>query len=156
VLVFIVAIWASFGGYGYWIASVKRRSPGEGLLLGILFGPVGCVVEALLGERTAEDVEQDQLRLQAEIQAKLQEEKDRRSALHAEYARHKKEAQERAEAARARRSETYTRFSIWFDRMVLKFGWYKALPEVAQPIVIGLVVAVPLVAVLFLMFKRSS
>lgn len=39
-------------------------------------------------------------------------------------------------------------FSEWFDRTILKVGRYNALPEVAQPIVIGLLVALPLVAVL--------
>ena len=36
----------------------------------------------------------------------------------------------------------------------MKFGWYKALPEVVQPMVVGLVISLPLVVVLVYLFKR--
>jgi hypothetical protein len=72
--------------------------------------------------------------------------------LQAEAAQRWNEAQDRAEQAKVRRAEAYARFSEWFDEAILKFGWYKALPEVAQPIVIGLLVALPLVAVLIFVF----
>lgn len=39
---------AVFGGFGAWIAREKRRGPGEGLILGFLFGPLGVIVEAVL------------------------------------------------------------------------------------------------------------
>jgi hypothetical protein len=47
-LIVIVLIEAAFGGLGAWIAGQKRRSPVEGLILGVVFGPVGAIVEALL------------------------------------------------------------------------------------------------------------
>ena len=34
--------------FGLWIAIQKRRSPAEGCILGLLFGPLGVLVEALL------------------------------------------------------------------------------------------------------------
>ena len=52
-------IWLSFAGYGYWIASIKRRNPGEGTILGLLLGPIGCVFEATLRERTSEEIDQE-------------------------------------------------------------------------------------------------
>src|SRR4051812_31609573 len=49
-------VWSTFAGYGCWIANIKRRRPGEGIALGLLFGPIGCIVEASLRERTAEEI----------------------------------------------------------------------------------------------------
>jgi len=149
----LLGIWATFAGYGYWIATIKRRNPGEGLLFGLALGPVGCVIEASMRERTPEEVEQERVRRQEEAQGRLEEEKDRQATLRSEADRRRKEAQTRDDAARLRRAEAYARFSDWFYQTVLKFGWYKALPEVAQPIVIGLLVAFPLVLVLILIIK---
>jgi hypothetical protein len=44
----VVAASAAFAGLGYYVADQKGRSPAEGLLLGLLFGPLGCLIEALL------------------------------------------------------------------------------------------------------------
>jgi hypothetical protein len=149
----LFGIWATFPGYGVWIASIKRRPPGEGLAFGLLLGPVGCVVEATLKERTAEEAEQERVRRQDEARSRLEREKERQDAFRAEADQRRKGAQERAEASRVRRAEASARFSDWFDRAVMKFGWYKALPEVAQPIVIGLLVALPLVIMMILFFR---
>lgn len=42
-----------FSGLGWWIAIQKGRSEAEGAALGLLFGPLGCLVEALLPNREA-------------------------------------------------------------------------------------------------------
>ena len=47
VLLFAV-MWAPFSGLGAFIASAKSRPVREGLLIGLLFGPLGCLIEALL------------------------------------------------------------------------------------------------------------
>ena len=146
-------IWLSFAGYGYWIATIKRRNPGEGVLYGLLLGPLGCVVEACLRERAPEEIEEERTRRQEEAKARLEEERDRQAALRADAILRRQEAQVRADAARARRADAFGRFSDWFDRAVLKFGWYRGLPEVVQPIVIGLLVALPLVVVMILVFR---
>jgi hypothetical protein len=39
---------AVFSGLGGWVATQKRRDTGEGMVLGLLFGPFGVLVEALL------------------------------------------------------------------------------------------------------------
>lgn len=39
---------AIFGILGAWIADQKWRSGSEGFMLGALFGPFGCLIEALL------------------------------------------------------------------------------------------------------------
>jgi hypothetical protein len=47
-LVFWLVVGTIFGAFGAWIAVQKRREPVEGLVLGALFGPLGCLVEAVL------------------------------------------------------------------------------------------------------------
>jgi hypothetical protein len=44
----IVPIWIAMGVLGAWVAMQKNRSPVEGLMLGILFGPFGVLIIALL------------------------------------------------------------------------------------------------------------
>jgi uncharacterized membrane protein len=44
----LLILWGIFGGLGAWIADHKDRRRGEGLILGVLFGPLGVLVEALL------------------------------------------------------------------------------------------------------------
>jgi ABC-type multidrug transport system fused ATPase/permease subunit len=146
-------IWLSFAGYGYWIASIKRRNPGEGAILGLLLGPIGCVLEATFRERTSEEIDQERERRQQEAQERLQEQRQLQADLQAEAAKRRKEAEARAEIARIRREKQSARFSAWFDRAILKFGWYKALPEVVQPIVLGLLFSLPLVGLLILLLR---
>jgi len=47
-LIVLAVVSLSFGALGGWVAIQKRREPYEGAILGILFGPVGVLVEALL------------------------------------------------------------------------------------------------------------
>jgi hypothetical protein len=153
VWIFSPLIWLSFAGYGLWIASIKRRHPVEGILIGLFLGPIGCLVEAYLQERTAEEIEEQRLRRQEEAQERLEEQTERIAARQSEEARRHQTAQTRAEAARARRAEAYEQVSAWFDHAILRFGWYKGLPEVSQPMVIGLLISVPIAFVLILIFK---
>jgi hypothetical protein len=44
----IIVGWTALAFLGGWVANQKGRDPGEGVLLGILFGPLGVVVEGLL------------------------------------------------------------------------------------------------------------
>jgi hypothetical protein len=62
------------------------------------------------------------------------------------------EAETRLAAARARRAASFARWKGWFDRVILQFGWYQALPEMVQPMVIGLAIALPFVLVLAFYF----
>jgi hypothetical protein len=47
-LIFVGIMAVLCGGLGAWVATQKRRSASEGLVLGLLFGPLGVLVEALL------------------------------------------------------------------------------------------------------------
>lgn len=44
----LLVFWAICGLLAGWIASQKKRSFIEGLVLGSLFGPLGCIVEGCL------------------------------------------------------------------------------------------------------------
>jgi hypothetical protein len=150
------AVWLTFAGYGYWIASLKRRPHAEGILFGLLLGPIGCVVEATRPERTVEEVEELRARSIEEAEAGAERERERLESARVEADERSKQARIRAEAMRLGRAEAYGRFSSWFDRAILRFGWFKALPEVIQPIVIGLCGALPIVAVMIYLLGGTS
>lgn len=44
----LILCWVAFGILGLWIAAQKNRNPAEGLVLGVLFGPLGVIVEATM------------------------------------------------------------------------------------------------------------
>src|SRR5437588_52348 len=48
VLIVFGIVWIIFGCLGAWIANQKHRDGGEGFILGLLFGPIGCLIEAIL------------------------------------------------------------------------------------------------------------
>lgn len=47
-LVFLLLIAATFGALGGYVSSSKGRDKMEGILLGALFGPIGCLIAVLL------------------------------------------------------------------------------------------------------------
>ncbi|AGA27642.1 hypothetical protein [Singulisphaera acidiphila] len=159
---FLLALWIMFALFGSWIASAKGRSSLEGFVIGFLFGPLGCLIEALLPtlayatpspfhavtitpEQAAEAEQEEERRrkyqfdrdmLIAERQAKLDAQRD--AAL---------------ELARKQADETRRQAWAWFNRVVIRFGWFRALPETAQPIVVGLAVALPVICVIVILFQ---
>lgn len=140
-----------------WIASVKGRGTSEGGLPGFLFGPFGCLIEALLPNQmdsgpspvqvvtiTPEQAAQEQ------EQARRREYQGKRDVLIA--ARQSKLDAER-EAAQKRAAEARRQAWEWFKRVVIRFGWFRALPETAQPIVVGLGLALPVNGVIVVLFQ---
>ncbi|WP_422927446.1 hypothetical protein [Singulisphaera sp. PoT] len=150
-----LTIWSTFVGCGYWVAVIKRRHPLEGAAFGLVLGPLGCVVESVLRERTAEEVGRLKLHRQAVAEARLEARRHWREIRKAEDDRRREELAAYREDRRIRREEARERFAAWFDRTILKFGWYKALPEVLQPIVLGLLFATPLVVVMVLVLRKG-
>jgi hypothetical protein len=55
IVIGVFIAWLVFAALGAWIASQKGRSEGEGLLLGVLFGPLGAIIEALLPSISLEE-----------------------------------------------------------------------------------------------------
>lgn len=56
-LVLLVVWFGGFAALGRWVAMNKRRRGAEGLTLGLLFGPLGVIVEALLPTNPERDDE---------------------------------------------------------------------------------------------------
>jgi len=48
ILILLLVVAAVFGGLGVYIANEKHRDGGEGFALGFFFGPLGCLIEAIL------------------------------------------------------------------------------------------------------------
>ena len=48
ILFLLIAFWVASGILGAWVAGQKGREPIEGFVLGLFFGPIGAVIEALL------------------------------------------------------------------------------------------------------------
>ena len=51
--VILLLVWGLLGGVGSWIATQKGRSGAEGFVLGVLLGPIGWIIEALLPQQTS-------------------------------------------------------------------------------------------------------
>ncbi len=176
--VVLLLVWASFGGLGFWIASQKRRPEAEGLVLGLIFGPLGCLIEGLMPTKSQEEADADFARRKDEVKRRyeallpartdsppplpVESPEDRVRRRQAERAAWNTEAAERlrrgtaerqakAEADRKAWAEADRKARAEWNRfvgVVFKFGWFRALPDVLQPIVLGLAVAAPIVAVI--------
>jgi hypothetical protein len=56
--VFLVALVVGAGVFavlGAYISNEKNREPGEGVILGLLFGPLGCLIAAILPSKEASE-----------------------------------------------------------------------------------------------------
>jgi hypothetical protein len=151
-LIVVGVIWLIFACLGTWIANQKHRAGGEGFILGFLFGPLGCLIEAVLPNgtpppppvvSTPEEI--------AERQAKYQ-------ALVDEWNRQEKDRIEQARLASQRRRQfakqvfgELARRTWWF----LSWQWYRLLPEWLQPVVIGVAIASPVVLIVAVIFMSS-
>ena len=162
IVVFLSA--CMFAVLGGWIACQKNRDPGEGAFLGFLFGPFGCLIEAVLpslaaarpaAARVTPPAETAALLAAARVRRVVSSRPGRRTPAEREW----REAEtrlwnaEREKARKERLEEENRRLAEqreWRNRMLWRFGWYKALPETLQPIVLGLAVAAPVVAAIIL------
>jgi hypothetical protein len=153
----LLTCWLIFAFLGSWIAVAKRRDGPEGFLLGILFGPFGCLIEALLPNGSEAKYEAAQEAKRRHIQQKIDAEKELFRAIG--------EGVRVTSVGLARVSYRTAcalllaikmfiiRSSPWFQETIVRFGWYKALPEIAQPIVLGLGVALPLVVIIIVLLR---
>lgn len=167
-MVFFVVVWLSFGGFGAWIASVKNRPTHEGMLVGVFFGPLGCLIEALLpdgqptlvGSPPSDDGSDSVLEKEreAEAEARIRMRAIRREEWRREWEAERRENEQRRREAVARlRAFGKRRLAEvrWAFRFFLGFGWYRSLPEVAQPIVLGLAISLPIVLAIVLMMRGT-
>jgi hypothetical protein len=140
-----------FAFLGGWIACQKNRDPAEGAFLGFLFGPFGCLIEAVLPTLPAPAASRPAAAARVSPPVETPAERDWREA-----ETRLREAQ--LEKARRARLEDENRRCAeqreWRNRMLWRFGWYKALPETLQAIVLGFAVAAPVVAVIVRIASR--
>lgn len=118
--------WPPLGG---WVAAQKGRPIGEGVLLGLLFGPIGVLIAALLPA-------------DPEARQRAEAADQRRAAAWKRAEIEARQRHERAEAqARARRAAL---------RALPGRAW-AGLGEVGRAVALGLALAVPAVAALVLL-----
>jgi hypothetical protein len=160
----VIAVMLIFGAFGRYVAAEKNRDPGEGFLLGLLFGPLGVLVEACLPNipppATPAPPSSAEIALMRRQEADRQSEKEKAAAALADFRRRKEailqryneriaaEKAERHSQRRAERDKAYRALGIEPG----PWAWYKALSEVKQAIVLGLAFAVPAGVILIIIF----
>lgn len=155
------------GAIGAWVAEQKNRTSAEGFTLGFFLGPIGWLLEALLPTLTKEQLAEILERKRAYREGRWSEavppstptppplpslapeEIQRIEEAKQERARRQNEARMAREAAYERRQAKFANFL----EFTLGFGWFRALPDWLQPIVVGLVVAAPMAAIIALAFS---
>jgi len=167
----LLLFWLMMGALASWIASQKGRSGVEGFVLGVLFGPLGVIVEAVLpspislppaprvhsqaAAGAAPPLSDD------EIERMRRREIERAKLL----ARQMELLRENEEQAFAYRREVYRRLArscryllllAWSSvRYFLLFGWFRDIPDWLQAIALGLVFAIPGIILLILLFRGT-
>ena len=142
--------WLIFAILGMWIANQKHREGGEGFILGLLFGPIGCLIEAILPngtqpakrEYSALAVEKAREEARAHAQ-RITAENAQRAAIRDEADRRVKAEAEAARVARVARVSARNKAYRAMGIEPGPFAWFKALPDVVQALTIGLVLAIP-------------
>ena len=163
VIIIVVIYFVVFGLIGSYIAKSKGRNGDEGGCLGIMLGPIGLLIAVLMPTKTLGQAE-PQRPVPPETLAERQNREAEEAARDVMYAkiqvRHAERLREAEEVARAHREAFWEGISAflrpvggWFVRVVLKCGWYRDLPEFAQPIALGLLFAVPVVVILILLLR---
>ena len=76
----VVVVALAFAALGTWIASQKNRDGGEGFILGLLFGPIGVIIEAVLPTVAQPPPPAPAAELTEEEQDRIQEQRRRQAA----------------------------------------------------------------------------
>ena len=118
----LILAWFIFAMLGSWIALQKARSGAEGFVLGLLFGPFGALIEALLPSISLEErARMEEAERHRELDAKRKWVEERRRA---------KEIAEKSKAIRAERARRQREFrkKLW-----------QSTPEWARMTIFGLI-----------------
>ena len=163
-LMIIGVVFFALAFLGSWIAEQKNRPRGEGFALALCLGPLGLIIESLLPTLTKEQLDQ-LLKEKAERGGSMwdgvmpakppplappdEAEMKRIRAAKLERARRVEEARKRQEGIRRLQQEKLDN-AIGF---VFGFGWFRAMPDWMQSIFIGVGLAIPVVAVIAIVFR---
>jgi hypothetical protein len=144
----VIASALVFGFLGLWISVQKGREPTEGFCLGAFFGPLGCLIEALMPAieaPPARPATEKQRAAAAAYQAELIADRKRQQAeLEAEVRAARKFAEARAERSRlwwAERDKAYRAKGVKPG----PWAWFRVLPEWVQAVALGLAAPAPII-----------
>jgi len=143
---YVAGGWMLFPSLGFWIAGQKGRWPFEGLFLGLLFGPFGCLIEALMPNVQPSAPASADGGAKVESAAQMAEARRRRE----------EEAVRQGKLGLAEWQELSRAQDEWLVDTVLKFGWVRSLPEAAQAIVWGLLIALPVAVAMIVLLSRMA
>jgi hypothetical protein len=153
-LVVFFGFWSALGFMGGWIAEQKNRKTGEGFVLGALLGPLGWIIEALLPtipQPSAAEVERIETLQHSYHEQEAQHQEKEHEGWIIEQQQREREPQERAKMAYVRRKAR----SAWIKNNVIHWVWYKDLSDLSQALLLGLLIAVPVVIVLILVVRSA-
>jgi hypothetical protein len=157
ILVVLAIVWCITGGLGAWVATQKYRDVGEGFILGLLFGPLGVIVEALLPTKPAAapapaidpETEAQRIASVAAIKREREEAERQREKYARILEREAAVARMEAENRQRDRKERLEARVKWYRARGVEpgvFAWFKVLPDWLQPLLLGLVVTTPVLA----------
>jgi hypothetical protein len=137
-----------FGFLGSWIAGQKGRDPAEGFCLGAFFGPLGCLIEALMPAIEAPPARPPTEKERADAAAYhalvVADRKRQQADLEAEVRAARKFAEARAERRRlwwAERDKAYRAKGVKPG----PWAWFQVLPEWVQAVALGLAAPAPII-----------
>jgi hypothetical protein len=154
--VFLVAAGAYalvFGGLGCWISSEKGREPAEGIFLGLLFGPLGCLIAVLMPappsaaarpvpppptaaeHQAAHQRHLDWQAVQSKLAAAERAQWAEQRRIEAEEKRERIEARDKSYRARGVEPGPWAWFQVWPD-------WFQATlfgVAISAPFIVGIV-----------------
>jgi hypothetical protein len=159
---------AIVGGFGAYVAVQKNRAGAEGLLLGLLFGPLGVLVEACLptvpppappappSPPAIALMRQQDAAYQKAAVARLFVEEKAAAALDAFRRQREIEISEEKGRIAAEKAERLAERDNAYRAMGIEPGpwaWFQAMSDLKQAVMIGLVIAIPVGGMMVLIFR---
>jgi hypothetical protein len=156
----VVVVALVFGILGSWIAGQKRKDGGEGFILGLIFGPIGVIIEAVLPTPAQTPPSAPAAELTNEEQDRVQEQRRKQAAQ--EQAKQLAAARELEEWRKARieqmRSENEERARRWREAKAIFVRSQKALwreiPDWAKMTAVGLLIGLVVCTPLFIFWPN--
>ena len=148
----ILVFWAAMAGLGMYISNAKGREVGEGLLLGLCFGPLGVLIAALLPTVQRVQVsDEERQRVAAEESARVADFVKRQAEGNKRFSDQLELERKRAEFDRQtkeheKRERREARDDYYRSRGVEPglFAWFKVLPDLVQALAFGLTLGMPI------------
>jgi len=153
VLFAVFVSWVIFAVFGCWIAGQKNRSFGEGFFLGMFFGPLGCLIEAILPSVTKEDMSissAEAARIAQAYQQQINDQYQRERALEAkrliDLDAARRATRLARDAARRARAARWNQFKNDHKELmeIVRYATYGVVFSVPACVVIAIVISIAL------------